>query len=233
MKKIGLVQPGRLGDIIICLPIARYYFNKGYQIYWPVFESYYNDLCEVIDYVNFIPTTNDVYRCISQTKRILLCIKNIEIIDIAATFPDSICTDEYVSQGDGMGIETFDEFKYRLCDVPFNEKWNLVFKRNIEDEEIVYNKYVRTDNYNVVGLTHSKGKINLDIQSKYPSIEINQEHNFFSWLKVLEKSNNIVLVDSAMANLVEQCNFKNKKTLITKPNQPLPRFRNEWMIHKS
>lgn len=228
MKKIGIIQPGRLGDIIICLPIARYYYDQGYQVYWPVFQNYYNDLNEVVEYVKFIPVTNDVYRCVEHAKATLSFIKDIKIFDIAATFPGSTSTQEYVAVGDGKGDETFDMFKYRICEVPFEQKWNLMFNRNTEDEDLIYNKYVTTDKYNIVNLLHSKGKENFKIQSKYPSIEVNTDHNFFSWLKVLENANNIVLVDSAMSNLVEQCNLNNKKTLIIKPNQPLPYFKNEW-----
>ena len=183
MKKIGIIQPGRLGDIIICLPIAKYYYDQGYQVYWPIFQNYYNDLNEVVDYVKFIPVTNDVYRCIEHAKITLSFIKNIKIFDIAATFPGSDSTEEYVAVGDGKGDETFDMFKYRLCEVPFEQKWNLVFNRNTEDEDYVFNKYVTTDKYNIVNLLHSKGKENLEIQSKYPSIQVNTDHNFFPGLK--------------------------------------------------
>lgn len=230
MQKIGLLQPGRLGDIVICLPIAKYFYEKGHTVIWPIFYNYINDVTEVIDYVNFVPVTNNVYECINEANQVFNCYKDIKVFDIAATFPGSTCTNEYVKLGDGFGDITFDKYKYNVCNVPFEEKWNLSFKRNKLQEEKVYKELVSTSDYNVIGLAHSRGRMNVDFESKYPNIEINQNYNFFSWLKVLENAKSIVLVDSAMANLVEQMNLSNKKILITKPNQPKPCFKNNWVI---
>lgn len=230
MQKIGILQPGRLGDIIICLPIAKHFYDRGHKVVWPIFHNYINDVTEVIDYVNFVPVTNNVYECVKEANQIFSCYKNIKTLDIAATFPDSTCTDEYVKLGDGFGDITFDKFKYNVCNVPFEEKWNLSFNRIIEQEELVYKDVVQSNEYNVISLTHSRGKVNVVFESKYPNIEINQNYNFFSWLKVLENARNIILVDSAMANLVEQLNLPNKKILITKPSQPRPYFKNNWTV---
>jgi len=230
MHKIGLLQPGRLGDIIICLPIAKYFYDRGHKVIWPVFYNYINDLVEVIDYVNFVPVTNNVYECIKEANNVLNCYKDIKVFDTAATFPGSTSTEEYVRLGDGFGDITFDKYKYNVCQVPFEEKWNFNFKRVTIAEERVYKDIVNTNNYNILGLNHSRGKINVQFESKFPNIEINQNYNFFSWYKVLENAKNIILVDSAMANFVEQCNLPNKKILITKPNQPRPYFKNNWTI---
>ena len=40
----------------------------------------------------------------------------------------------------------------------------------------------------------------------------------------------LALVDSAMANFVEQLNVENKKILLLKPGHPRPTFRNDWKI---
>jgi len=47
---------------------------------------------------------------------------------------------------------------------------------------------------------------------------------------VLENASSIALVDSAMANFVEQLNIENKKILLLKPGHPGPTFRNDWKI---
>lgn len=231
MSEIGIIQPGRLGDIIICLPIAKHYHDLGYKVIWPVFAKYCKDVQSVVDYVHFIPVTDNVYHCVREAKDVLSRYSDIMTFDIAATFPGSECTEEYVTLGDGFGSESFDQFKYRKCDVTFDKKWQLDIKRRIEDEEAVYNMYVNSEKYNVAGLSHSKGHIPLKIESINPTIYINESHNFFSWIKVLENANNIVMVDSAMSNLIEQLNLPNKKTLITKPRQPLPVYKNNWKIH--
>jgi hypothetical protein len=230
MKKIGIIQPGRLGDIIICLPIAKYYSDKGYRVIWPIFYNLVNDLTEVVDYVTFIPITNNVYDCVKEAKKHFSLYKNIQTFDIAATFPESSSTQEYVELGDGLGEMTFDKFKYKLCNVPFEEKWNLYFNRNLEEEDKIFKEHINVPEYNIIGTTCSAGKINVQFESKYPNIEINENYNIFSWYKALRNAKNIILVDSAMANLVEQCNLSNKKTLITRPNGRLPHFKNNWKI---
>jgi len=177
MKNIGILQPGRLGDIIICLPIARYYNKQGYNVIWPIFHNFIKDIKEVVDYVTFIPITNDVYKCVDESLNVFLGYKNINILDIAATFPGSQCTEEYNSLGSGLGLETFDQFKYRLAGVPFDQKWDLEIHRNIAAEEQLFNEIITVDNYNIVGLNSSSGKTSIRIESKYPNIEINENYN--------------------------------------------------------
>jgi len=66
MKNLGIIQPGRLGDIIICLPIAKFYNEQGYKVYWPIFENYIPIFSEAIDYVHFLPVASDIYSCVWQ-----------------------------------------------------------------------------------------------------------------------------------------------------------------------
>ena len=230
MKNLGILQPGKLGDIIICLPIAKYYFDKGYQIHWPIFNNFVDTFREVINYVNFYPVTNNVYECFYEAKNILNSLDINELFDIAATFPGSSVTEEYVNCGDGMGLEKFDEFKYRKCNVPFSLKWQLEYNRNFVMEEKVYNENIKETPYNIASFKHSRGILPVKIESKYPTIEINENYNIFHWRKTLENAKQIILVDSAMANFVEQTNISNKKILLRKPGHPIPVFKNDWNI---
>ena len=111
MKRIGILQPGRLGDIIICLPIAKHYFDLGYKVIWPIFDILYPMCQPAIDYVTFLPVTNNVYECVKHSKVLLEENKVDYIFDIAATFPNSSCTEEYVILGDGLKELKFDKFK--------------------------------------------------------------------------------------------------------------------------
>jgi len=230
MKTIGILQPGRLGDLIICLPIANYYNSKGYYVHWPIFKQFVEMFKEAAPHINFIPVTDNVWNCVSESINALNEVKVKKIIDIAATFPGSKCTDEYVKLGDGFGNEKFDEFKYRLAKVPFENKWELIYNRNFVKEQEIYNQYVKQDKFDLVGLKHSRGEVNVQILSKNQVIHINENHSIFYWRKLLEEAENIVLVDSAMANLVEQLNLSNKKIIIRKPGQPIPTIKNKWEI---
>jgi hypothetical protein len=229
--KIGIIQPGRLGDIIICLPIAKYYTQQGHKVIWPMFESIGNMVKDVVNYVDIRSTTDNVYTCVSEARAILKSECVDKIIDIAATFPGSECTDEYVRCGDGKGPETFDAFKYRLANVSINEKWNLSLTRSREKENELYNKYVTCKNYVVTSLTHSKGQveINLDVGDNI-IVPMNSNHNVFHWIRILEEAKGIVCVESSISNLVEQLNLTNKKILIRKDASRLPMLKNNWKI---
>lgn len=230
MKKIGIIQPGRLGDIIILLPAAKYLHDKGYQIFWPIFENYIPQFFDYIEYVNFLPVKADIYSCVAESYRILNTIEQITIFDVAATFPDSQSTEDYVKSGDGYIIK-FDEFKYNLLNVPIDEKWKLTIKRNLNQEDKLFRQYITSKSYGVFCLDYSGGRINVQLDSDdIPMIEINTKHNLFDWIKILENAKVIALVESSIANLVEQLNLPNKKILFKKPDSRLPCIKNTWKI---
>lgn len=232
LMKIGILQPGRLGDIIICLPIAKYYADQGFEVVWPMFESAAMMVRDVVDYpLTIIPVTEDVYRTVEEARQELLKEKVNRILDLAATFPGSTCTEEYVKCGDGLGEETFDAFKYRLAGVPLEEKWKLHLYRNYPKEEVLFNAYAPKKDYVVTSLTHSKGTVNLNLDvGDCEIVPMNTNHNIFHWIKVLEKAKGIVCVESSVSNLVEQLNLPNKKILIKKPDGRLPVLRGNWKI---
>ena len=59
--KLGIIQSRGLGDIIIALPIARYYLDElGYeQVLWPVCEEFYSHVKEAAPWVKWIPVPTD------------------------------------------------------------------------------------------------------------------------------------------------------------------------------
>jgi len=228
MKEIGLIQPGRLGDILICAPIAKYYRDQGYRVVWPVFENYYEMVKAAIDYVDFYPVSKDVYRSVPEAYALLADMGVVETLDIAATFPGSVCTEEYVECGDGMGEETFDMFKYRKANVPFEEKWNFVYKRDLEAEEEVYNAIVTQTPYDIVGTKFSGGDANLKFETKNHLVRFTDDFSIFNWRKVFENAQHIALVDSAMSNFIDQINLPNPKTLISLAKRPAPTLKNNW-----
>ena len=230
MKVIGIIQPGKLGDIIICLPIAKHYADLGYKVIWPIFDTFVSMLNEVIDYVTFIPVTSNVYDCVSQSKNVLQKLSVDHIFDIAATFPDSVCTNEYVVLGDGLTHLKFDYFKYNKCHVPFEKKWNLEFKRNLKQEDEIIKDLTTSQKYDIKSTKHSRGNLSIQFQTKNQLIEVNENYNLFSWFKILQQAECIALVDSAMANFVEQTNMSNRKILLQKPGHPTPTFKNNWII---
>jgi hypothetical protein len=232
MRKIGILQPGRLGDIIMLLPIALYYYKQDYTVVWPMFSNIDKMTKDVVDYIDIRETSENVYTCVEEANKIFKQENITNILDLAATFPGSSITDTYVRDcKDGFGPEAVDQFKYRISNVPFSEKWNFKINRNTEQENNIYNLYVKQTNYVVTSLTHSRGKLNFKIDANdCQIIEMNTKHNVFYWLKVLENAKCIVCVESAISNLVDQMNFKNRKFLISKPHdgRTPPVMQCEW-----
>ena len=197
-KKIGLIQPGRVGDIIICLPIAKYFFDHGYEVVWPVQPSFAS-IFERAPYVNVIQldTDNNSY---NAAKTFFEKEKNFEkIIDL----------------GIGFGREQdswnrsklkFDEWKYAEAGVPIEEKYKLFIRREPE-QELALAKDLGLDNfrsgYMVTHSTSSFAKWDFMIPD---SVEIRQVdgYHLFDWLLIIENALQIYCVDSSICNLINQ-----------------------------
>jgi hypothetical protein len=56
--KIGLIQSRGLGHIIIALPIARYFVDRGNEVLWPIHEEFVPSFRHAAPYVEFIRSKN-------------------------------------------------------------------------------------------------------------------------------------------------------------------------------
>lgn len=226
MKKLGIIQPGKIGDIVICLPIAKWYHNLGYEIIWPIDNNIIQNFIDYIPYVNFIPATFDCNLARSICHR-----ENCNtIIDVSFTIPNAnnFNTHNYLNQ---YSVE-FDEYKYMIANVPFEEKWNLQFNRNKEREHELFKKVVKQEEYVVVQWNGSdcRREAKFDNSKNYQIIEILPISNsIFDWIEVLEKSQFMILIDSSIANLVEQIGYKQKKYLLTR-QKAKPSLKQNWII---
>lgn len=209
MKKLGIIQPGKIGDIIICLPIAKWYSDRGWKIIWPVHVDIIRNFVGYVDYVQFIPL-ND-FNCMAAHQ---VCFQNScnRVIDLAFTLPgaNNHNSDWYLNHNDSL---SFDEMKYAIAEVPFEEKWNLQITRIKEREDKLFDNL--TDGIDPPD--SEWGYIIRQIQSsdtrkdyvwpfwKDLTIDIsNQTDSIFDWLKLLEKSKGHVLIESCFSNLVDQ-----------------------------
>lgn len=210
MKKLGIIQPGKIGDIIICLPISKWYADRGWSVIWPVHKDIINNFIGYVDYVQFIPL-ND-FNCMAAHQ---LCFQNScnRVIDLAFTLPgaNSHNTDWYLNHNDSL---SFDEMKYAIAEVPFEEKWNLQITRNKEKENILHNSLKVDNKFTVYQDQSSDSKINwinINHLIKNPcgvkKIE-NRTASIFDWIKVLEEANQHILIESCFSNLVDQLQIK-------------------------
>lgn len=212
MRRLGLIQPGKIGDIIICLPIAKWYADKGYEVIWPVDKNIINNFLGYVDYVNFLPIDFDCFVAHQ------LCFDNAcnKIIDLSFCIPgaSSFNTENFLKQN----IYSFDEYKYMLADVPLEHKWKLKLTRNLEREQQLIQS-LNSDTYILVQAASSDCKRDISINSSSASI-INidrRAESIFDWIGAIERAKQIILIESCFSNLVDQLNISsNKSTLLLK-----------------
>jgi hypothetical protein len=201
---IAIIQPGKIGDIIICLPIAHY-FHRRQEVIWPIHKSLYPMFEAAVDYVTFIPV--DSYDL------------GVSIAAIESYQPRQILPLAFGFQGyeklTKLWIEStkaFDEYKYQVAGVPFDQKNKLVIRRDHQREEVLYKKLIKSDTYHVVMTNASDRSISVE-----PSREkalgdriniTNETDSIFDWLLILERASAYFMIDSCMVNLVSQIGFK-------------------------
>src|SRR5438874_2063099 len=54
LRRIGLIQTRGIGDIIIALPIADHFIERGYEVFWPIDGAFLNAFRRVKPRINFL-----------------------------------------------------------------------------------------------------------------------------------------------------------------------------------
>ena len=99
--------------------------------------------------------------------------------------------------------ENFEQVKYRLSNVPFHEKHNLIWNRNTEKENYIYEKYASQydEGYVFVHDTSSHGESSRIPKVSYPIVkceDFSDEYNILDWYKVIMRSKEIYVTESSI-----------------------------------
>ena len=231
VKKVGIIQPGKIGDIVICLPIAKHYYDNGYKVIWPIDKKIINQFKNYINYVEFVPCSHNVLdsynACISSGCN--------HIVDISFCIPGAVNNfNNYLFQTKGL---KFDELKYEIAGVPIETKYNLYINRDEAKENELYKSLgLENTDYCVVHSQGSDGyKPNID-DKIYEGLKVinisNLTDSIFDWIKVLKEANIVITIDSCFANLCNQLKLKQKKYFIHRPPpNPPPSITEDWIIY--
>jgi hypothetical protein len=120
--KIGIVQTRGIGDIIIALPIAKFYSENGFDVFWPIDKTFLPSFQPTVDYVNFIPVEPEYPRAFYE-----IPIRHLSEFNVERT----LVLYSYLKRHEDIINEQlacflkFDEYKYTVAKVPFREKWKL------------------------------------------------------------------------------------------------------------
>ena len=207
-KRLGIIQSRGLGDIIIALPIARHYYDLGWEVLWPIEEQFIPHVVTHVPWVKWIPIPYDApgryfYDVPMERLKNFRCD---EILPLYQHLSNHDFKDEAYFQ-----YTKFDQYKYIKAGVNFLKKWTVkdCIQRDLAAESALYDKLITNPNYAVLHLEGSDHRAQFDqsmIPETWQTIEITSKetHSIFNWLKILEGAESIVCVDSCIANLVDQ-----------------------------
>ena len=184
--KALIKQPGRVGDLIICLPIAEYY-SQGFEVFWEC-PAEYHSLFRNIDYCKPIVRAEGVYD---------------KIIDISFGLTMGTKIQAWWNEVKDS-CQSFVNAKYFLAEVPLYKRWTLKWNRNFERENALY-KYIVEKHGTYYHLVHEKThsySIDLNMENKV-IFEPIEDYNIFDWYKVILCAASIHCIDSCLANFVD------------------------------
>jgi hypothetical protein len=198
-----------LQKLIICLPIAKWYADKGYIVYWPIDKNIIYNFIGYVDYVNFIPID---FNC-AEAYQVCRDVNCSTIIDLAFCIPqaNTLNTANYTKQD----MLSFDAYKYYLADVPFSQKWTLDIKRNAVNEQKILDT-LPENSYFLVQDTSSDCKFAVNVEDnacKRVDID-NRSISVFDWLGALQKADKLILIESCFSNLVDQLGIQTKENIL-------------------
>ena len=217
--KIGICQSRGLGDIVIALPIAQHYHNEGYEVYWPIVEHFLPNFQKHVPWVHWVPVPHDPpgrYFYEVPVAR----LKNLGVTELLPLYQH--LTGHDFADERYFQFTKFDQYKYIRAGVPFLDKWRLgeCIEWDTAAEDRVYAAVVKSDTpYVVVHLEGSDHRAAYDpaiIPAGWNTVEITEgiTDSIFNWRRVIQGAEAVVMVDSVMANLVDQMGWGSDRYFI-------------------
>jgi len=152
-KKLGIIQSRGLGDLVIALPIAGWYRDQGWEVYWPISSEFVESMACAAPWVKWIPVSTDAGPFFYNVP--MERLKNFKVDEIICLY--QALTGHSFHEEKYFQYTKFDQYKYIKAGVPFKEKWNLAkyITRDAVRETALYDRLVTNKNYVVTHLTGS------------------------------------------------------------------------------
>jgi hypothetical protein len=205
-KKLGIIQSRGLGDLVIALPIAGWYRDQGWEVYWPISSEFVESMAHAAPWVKWIPVPTDTGPFFYDVP--MERLKNFKVDEIICLY--QALTGHKFHEEKYFQYTKFDQYKYIKAGVPFKEKWNLAkcITRNAVRETALYDRLVTNENYVVTHLQGSNFTGTYDesmIPKDWQVINIEEQTTcIWDWLKIIEGAQSLIMVDSVFANIVDQ-----------------------------
>jgi hypothetical protein len=161
--RIGLIQSGGIGDIIIALPIAKHFADQGHEVFWPVYDDCIAAFSAAAPYVQFLALEGRDGPSRFPKPLALLrersCDRIIPLASHIEMHPELVVSPALA------GVMKFDQYKYAITGVPFREKWNLQIVRNKEREDRLFREVAPQGTFVVCHLRGSDFLADIDVGS--------------------------------------------------------------------
>lgn len=204
MNSIYIYHHLGLGDHIVCNGIIRHYAQSYDRVY--VF-------CKPNNLKNVITMFKD------DSKIRILAMDDASVRSFMKISPNNnylIIGHEKLTQimSNPKNKKSFDEIFYEMAHVPIQYKWEKFnYKRNIKKEqEVFYDAYGLKNNEKFAFIHETKERpvhksINKDLRKVRPD---NMEIEFFDYLFLIEKAQEVHVMNSSFMNLIDCIQLKNK-----------------------
>lgn len=232
-KKLGIIQSRGLGDILIALPIAQHYHDQGWDIIWPIVDTFVPNFEQHVPWVKWVPIPYDApgryfYDIPNQRLKNLGCD---EILPLYQALTHHNFHEEVYFQ-----YTKFDQYKYIRAGVNFLKKWQLrlCVQRDLAAEQALVDRLVKNSHYVVVHLEGSDHTARFDpdmVPMGWQTIYVTPQEtpSIFNWITLLEGAESIICVDSCIANMVDQMGIGDDLYLIPRSHIGLtPVFAQPW-----
>jgi len=213
--RIGLIQSRGIGDIVIALPIARYFVDRGHEVLWPIHEDFIPSFRAAAPYVEFIPIKKDGVHSMYEVP--LECLQSRDCRRIVPLYSRLDHRPDIINDKFARSFR-FDEYKYAVAGVPFREKWNLRIARDREREERLFQEAGTGQDFVVCHLQASSVRAQLDVAAIAAGRDIVEitarTDSIFDWISVIERASLRIMIDSCFSNLTEQLQIPGPKIFI-------------------
>ena len=201
MKKLLLIQPGAYGDIFVCAPIAKWYADKGYEVHWPVRQQFIQTL-DYFDYVKPILLSEESLHSDWLRSDVMKILSMVDGYDKVINLAD---------RGPHPTAQRFDEnfelCKYRLAEVPFDQKNKLCWTRNYDKELSLFNLFNLNENepYAVIHRTDSKKESASmpDVSYKIVEVEPVGSYNILDWYLIFQRAKELYCIESSVHQFMD------------------------------
>lgn len=193
-------QPAGLGDIIVCLKIAKIYSERGYNVIWPIKDFYLDVVKKHID-VDFVE-----WHCDSNYSKLANSADLILNLDGATSIhPNLGIVDAKYAEAKIYDFEDWVDYFNLVRDIDRESELT-----NLVKERIKTKKYTLVNNnYGTPPNTFRK-KIIADTDNDIVEMSLSPKYNIFDWIGVIENAAEIWTVDTCIHYIMDHPSIRLK-----------------------